>query len=218
MLTSMTSTLRGLYLGAATHCLQLQRRLDRLITAHWWWQLRQRFSERKLEKVLEAHGEDSIFARQALVQWQKIDFAYVFGRAAPSDVRKVVKAVAKSGEVPSSALWTLVINRDIRSTPHGVRVRRAWWAKPLKYAAQAISLMAFLDLATYTILIPGPVGLKLLILIGLAAYCSAAYMVWHLYTARPLTVIERYGDAIDLLASKLQSGSVVAGRGTWTAR
>lgn len=214
----MMFTLRRLYISATARCSLMQRKLDRLITAHWWWQLRQRFAERNLEKVLETHGEDSIFARQALVQWQKADFAYVFGRPASADVRKVVKAVAKSREVPLLALWTLVINRDIQTTSDGVRVRRAWWAKPLKYSAQAVSLMAFLHLATYTALVSGALSIKFFILTGLTLFHGSLYMVWHLYTARSLAVVERYGHRIDRIASELQFGSVVAGHSDWTAR
>lgn len=183
--------------------LKLRQWLDRLVTANWWWKLKLKLAERHLAEMLHLHGENSIPTRQALVRYQRVRFAYTYGRPVTPTVKAVIERVRTANEVPLTALWTLVINRDISDSRKGVCVRRAWWAKPLKYGAQATFILNIAYLGIYTLATSASIWVKLLILAVIMAIYLPMYFVWHIYTVRPLAVIERYGDKIDEAAREL---------------
>ncbi len=173
------------------------RTLERFLTGNPWWRRKLRIATQRLEVALEIHDEASFETRRAFVQFRRADFAFRFGRPAHASVEVAVRKLSKNGLVPIRALWVLIINRDIQATPRGITVRRAWWAKPLKYAAQGIVLAGFVYLSLYTILIPGDFAMKLGILAVLSLIHGFGYLVWRIYAVLPVDITERYGDRID---------------------
>lgn len=193
-------------------CSQAQHKLERFVTGHWWWKHKRDLAVRKLEKVLETEGENSISARRAINELRKADFAYIYGRPTSAEIQTVVKVIRKSGQVPLSALWTLVINCDLLGTSNGVRVRRAWWIKPLMYTAHGVNLTFMTYLVFHIFFHPSAVSIKALTVLGILLIYGPFYMVWHLYTLRPIVVIQRYGILIDQMAMRIRPHSSVTCR------
>jgi hypothetical protein len=187
----------------------VQRKVDRLLTTHWWWRRRLKLAEQHLENMLEEFGEHSVQARRATVQYRRVNFAYIYGRPAKPDVQAKTKYARETTDVPLLALWILIINRDIRKTKDGIRVRRAWWARPAKYIARGLVFLSVMYLGTYTLAHPGPIGLKLAICGVIALIHVPIYYVWDLYTARPLAVIRQYGDVLDRAFDQLNGCRVI---------
>jgi hypothetical protein len=183
---------------------KLRQRFDRFVTANWWWKIRLGLAERYLDRVLECHGERSHAARNALVRFERLRFAYIYGRPATPEVQVVVERARKENVAPLSALWALVVNRHIQKTPAGVRVRRAWWALPLKYGSQALMATHLTGLFIYILIQSIPPWLKILILAGVLLSDALLYSIVRIHTVRPLKIIEQYGDAIDRTAQSLQ--------------
>lgn len=181
----------------------LMIKLDRLVTAHWWWWLRLFLAERRLAKVLAEHDELSMLARRETVRYRRARFAFIYGRPVDPEVQVVIERARVESKVPLAALWALVINRDIRRTACGVRVRRAWWARPLMYAVRTVFVLNVSYIMAFALFVPGDLWGKLLATGLVVIMYAPAQYVWGIYTVRPLKFIHLYGECIDLIAMQM---------------
>lgn len=187
----------------------LKTKLDRLVTAHWWWWLRLFLAERRLAKVLAEHDELSMLARRETVRYRRTRFAFIYGRPVDPEVQAVIERARAERQVPLAALWTLVINRGICRTACGIRVRRAWWDRPLMYAVRVVFVLNVSYIMAFALFVPGDLWGKLLATGLVVIMYAPALYVWDIYTVRPLKYIYLYGECIDLIAVKMNGESRV---------
>lgn len=187
----------------------IDRVLDEIFSGRWWWRARRLLAERRLSRALKAHGETSIEARHATERFREMQFAVTYWRAAPPQVRQVVRRARKQGANVAD-LQLLVLNSDLQARGDKVTVRRSMLVRALSAAFATSILLSWVLMCVLTVTAPGPTWLKATVLVILLSIFAVLYRGWNLYGYRSVAAIDRSGIALEEICSQSTSGTVTS--------
>lgn len=171
--------------------------LDRLIAGRWWWQLRRRCAEDKLNGAQDS-AEAIDFAYQ---EWKRYEFACKFGRVSEKEVADAVQESARNGTDPT-ALALLVVNCDIHECDGKLKYRHGVWLKTLGFLSRSICFAGAVMFAAQLALAPMPLATKLGLFLVIFSLLIAGAYVLELYTTRPLKAAAYLEGAEDAAAQR----------------
>ena len=183
-------------------------KLDAFFSAAWWWRARRYLAERRLDQALERSGDKSIAARRETEHYRRMQFAVMFWRNAPAPVRRIALTAHDAG-LPMADLRLIVLNTDLRVRNNGVLLRRSALVRALSAAFATIVGLHWLLMYCLAVTAPGPIWLKILVIVGIFAVYATMYHGWSLYAYRALAAIDRSGDELDRIIAKASSGTTM---------
>lgn len=155
--------------------------LDRVIAGLWWWKLRRKLAERKIDDKSKLFRRDE----EDYQEWKHYQFACRFGRTTDRDIASAVLEAEKDGE-DVDALSLVVTNRDASVHNGQLQYRNGYWLKALTYLVSAVCLAGSIMFAALLALTPMPLPMKLLAFLVIFALLIGGAYVFELYTSRPL--------------------------------
>ena len=170
--------------------------LDVFFSGVWWWRWRRWLAEKRLSKVLEHHGEQSMEARRATEQFRELEFAAAFWRPAPRPVQQVIQNAAASG-MPIEALRLVALSRDLKTKGHMIVLRRSRLLSVLSVMMAAIVLLEWAQLCAVTLLQHGHVALKCVVIVAVTALNLVMWRGWSVWCGRPERVVKRWGSLLE---------------------
>jgi hypothetical protein len=183
------------------------RALDEIFSGRWWWRARRFLAGRRLVRTLQSHGDKSMEARRATERYREMQFAVAYWRFAPAPIRQVVQKARHAG-ANLEDLQLVVLNTELRAQGSKVALRRSKLARALSAAFATILAVHWTLICAMTATAPGPVWLKVAVLLALFCIYAALYRGWSLYAYRPLAAIDRSGEAIDSACHQVIDGTV----------
>ena len=196
---------------AALHAVQrIGQTLDPFFAGRWYWSMKRWIAERQLQHALEQHGDQSMQARQATERYRRADFAVRYWRSAPGPVMQVADQALVAG-VPMHAVRLVVLSTDLRIRDGQVHLRRPFIVTVLNTIFATIVGVHMLLMCLMTVTAPGPVWLKVTVILAVAFVYCFLYYGWSRYTSRPQNIIAEYGQKLDAIciASTTQCCAVV---------
>lgn len=183
--------------------------IDQFWSGVWWLQIRRWLQERKMAKILEESGEESIAARPVTEQYRWLERSIHYWRPSPPLVQAALEASERAG-VPVSDLRLLALNREVRQVGSTVQVTRDWWILVLAYPLLILVLCywtLFSALAVFST-VPWLAKIVGISLITLVYWFLGVGLC--LYTTRPYAAARRSGAAIERAAlSQLPSTATI---------
>ena len=183
------------------------RALDEIFSGRWWWRARRFLAGRRLVRTLQSPGDKSMEARRATERYREMQFAVAYWRSAPSPIRQVVQKARHAG-ANLEDLQLVVLNTDLRVQGNKVALRRSILARALSAAFATILAVHWTLMCAMTATAPGPVWLKAAVLFALFCVYAALYRGWSLYAYRPLSAIDRSGEAVDQASHQTTESTV----------
>ncbi|QNP41614.1 hypothetical protein [Lysobacter solisilvae (ex Woo and Kim 2020)] len=180
--------------------------LDEVFSGRWWWRACRYVAERRLEWVLNQFGENSLAARRETERYRRMQFAVTFWRPAPSPVRQVVLRARQAG-VSMSDLQLIVLNTDVRTRSNKAFVRRSVLARALSATMATVVGVHWFLMYVLAVTAPGPIWLKILVILGIFVVYATLYRGWSLYAYRALAAVDQSGKQLDQLCSQSNSGN-----------
>ena len=174
--------------------------LDPFFAGRWYWSMKRWIAERQLQHALEQHGDQSMQARQATERYRRADFAVRYWRSAPGPVMQIAEQALDAG-VPLHALRLVVLNTDLRIQSGQVHLRRPFIVTVLNTIFATIVGVHMLLMCLMTVTAPGPVWLKVTVILAVAFVYCFLYYGWSLYTSRPQQIVAKHGQTFDALCA-----------------
>lgn len=171
-------------------------RLDPFFAGRWYWSLKRWVAEQRLDRALVRFGEQFMQVRRATEQFRRADFAVRYWRSAPGPVMKTVER-AKNAGMPLDALRLMVLNTDLRIKDGRVYLRRPFIVTVLNAIFATIIGVHMFLMCLMAVTAPGPVWLKITVILGITFVYCFLYYGWSLYTSRPQQAIAEHGCHLD---------------------
>ncbi len=172
--------------------------LDPFFAGRWYWSTKRWIAERQLQYVLEQHGNQSMQARQATERYRRSDFAVRYWRSAPGPVMRIAEQALDAG-VPLHAIRLVVLNTDLRIQSGQVHLRRPFIVTVLNTIFATIVGVHMFLMCLMAVTAPGPIWLKVTVILAVACVYCFLYYGWSLYTSRPQSIIAEYGQKLDAI-------------------
>lgn len=173
-------------------------KFDSFFAGRWYWALKRRTAERRLEKALDQHGDQSMHVRRATEQYRRSDFAVRYWRSAPAPVMQVAEQ-ARNADMPMEAIRLVVLNADLRIKDGRVYLRRPFIVTALNAVLATIVGVHMFLMCLMAVTATGPTWLKVLVILAVAFVYCFLYYGWSLYTSRPQQILAKHGHALDAL-------------------
>lgn len=184
---------------AALQALQrIGQTLDPVFAGRWYWSLKRWIAERQLQHALEQHGDQSMQVRQATERYRRADFAVRYWRSAPGPVMRIAEQALDAG-VPLHAIRLVVLNTDLRIQSGQVHLRRPFIVTVLNTIFATIVGVHMFLMCLMAVTAPGPIRLKVTVILAVAFVYCFLYYGWSLYTSRPQNIIAEYGQKLDAI-------------------
>ena len=196
---------------AALQALQrIGQTLDPVFAGRWYWSLKRWIAERQLQHALEQHGDQSMQVRQATERYRRADFAVRYWRSAPGPVMRIAEQALDAG-VPLHAIRLVVLNTDLRIQSGQVHLRRPFIVTVLNTIFATIVGVHMFLMCLMAVTAPGPIRLKVTVILAVAFVYCFLYYGWSLYTSRPQNIIAEYGQKLDAICIA-RTGTSLVGR------
>jgi len=179
--------------------------LDPFFAGRWYWSMKRWIAERQLQHALEQHGDQSMQVRQATERYRRADFAVRYWRSAPGPVMRIAEQALDAG-VPMHAIRLLVLNTDLRIRGGQVYLRRPFIVTVLNTIFATIICVHMFLMCLMAITAPGPIWLKITVIIAVAFVYCFLYYGWSLYASRSQHVLTEYGRTFDALCLENTAG------------
>lgn len=157
------------------------RALDRLVTGGWWWAIRRKSMENRLNNSPEESPESD----DAYTKWKHFDFAFRFGRPVDLQTAEAIKqaALASNSEGP---LALLVVNKDVSLVDGKLQYRQGRLLEALSWSSKAVCIWCSMVISASLALAPIAITPKLLAFVAVFAVLIACAYIWELHFSRPL--------------------------------
>lgn len=172
--------------------------LDPFFAGRWYWSMKRWIAERQLQHALEQHGDQSMQVRQATERYRRADFAVRYWRSAPGPVMRIAEQALDAG-VPLHAVRLVVLNTDLRIRSGQVHLRRPFIVTVLNTVFATIVGVHMFLMCLMAVTAPGPIWLKVTVILAVAFVYCFLYYGWSLYTSRPQNIIAEYGQELDAI-------------------
>lgn len=184
------------------HVARLRTGLDEVFSGRWWWLLCRHIAEKRLERMLDQLGENSLVVRHETEHCRRMHFAATYWRSAPGPVRRVILQAKQAG-ISMSDLRLIVLNTDLRTDGSKVFVRRSVVARILSAAMATVVGVHWFLMYVMTVTAPGPAWLKALVIVGIFCVYASLYRGWSLYAYRSLAAIDRCGKQLEQICMQI---------------
>lgn len=181
---------------------KLEAGLDEAFSGRWWWLICRHVAEKRLERLLDQLGENSLVVRRETERCRQMHFAATYWRSAPGPVRAIVLQAKQAG-IRLSDLRLIVLNTDLRTDGATVFVRRSVLARILSAAMATVVGVHWLLMYTMAVTAPGPAWLKILVIAGIFCVYATLYRGWSLYAYRALAAVDRCGTRLDQICGQI---------------
>ena len=175
---------------------KLETGLDEGFSGRWWWLICRHVAEKRLERLLDQLGENSLVVRRETERCRRMHFAATYWQSAPGPVRAIVLQAKQAG-ISLPDLRLIVLNTDLRTDGARVFVRRSVLARILSAAMATVVGVHWLLMYTMAVTAPGPAWLKILVIAGIFCVYATLYRGWSLYAYRALAAVDRCGTRLD---------------------
>lgn len=190
---------------------RMGQKLDPFFAGRWYWSLKRWVAELQLQHALDQHGDQSMQARRATERYRRANFAVRYWRSAPGPVMQAAEHALDSG-VPLHAVRLAVLNTDLRIRDGQVYLRRPAIVTVLNTIFATIVGVHMFLMCLMAVTAPGPVWLKIAVILTVTFVYCFLYYGWSLYTSRPQRIIAKHGETFDAIciASSTRSREVVS--------
>ena len=182
---------------------------DRFVTGHFWWKWKLHRAEKSLAKALDEVGSNPINLRHADLEFEKVEFADIYGKPTNPQIRAVVKTAHKAG-ASLIDLWTLIINNVLQCDKEGrVFVRRAPLILPLTWSMRISILLQIFRFSFLFFSSSESLWVKIFSETFSMIFFGACLLYFDIYTSRyekavnrTETLIEKISDRLNRLSTK----------------
>jgi hypothetical protein len=147
-------------------------------------------------------------ARVTTERVRRMQFAVEYWGSAPGPVMRVAREAAARG-VPLDDIRLMNLNRDLRLRGNRPEIRKSrlfqWTMRILSAAFDLMLATHFLLMCVLTVLVHGPIGLKVVVLCAVTLIYSVLYRGWALYTSRAHGALSRSGDLVAAVSEEVPS-------------
>lgn len=143
--------------------------------------------------------------RQATERYRRADFAVRYWRSAPGPVMKIAEQALDAG-VPLHAIRLVVLNSELKIRDGQVRLRRPFIVTVLNTIFATIVGVHMFLMCLMAVTAPGPIWLKITVILAVAFVYCFLYYGWSLYASRPQHVLTEYGRTFDALCLENTAG------------
>ena len=178
---------------------------DRFVTGHWYWRWKLHRAEKSLAKALDEVGSNPINLRHADLEFEKVEFADIFGKPTNPQIRTVIKIARKAG-VPLIDLWTLIVNNVLQCDKEGrVFVRGTPWILPLTWGMRISVLLQIFRFSFLFFSASVPLWVKLAAEAFSFFVFGSSLLYFEIFSSRLHQTVKRTKNLIEEIAAQLSS-------------
>lgn len=176
---------------------------DRFVTGHWWWKWKLRRAEKSLAKALDEARSNPINLRHADLEFEKVEFADIYGKPTNPQIRAVVKIARKAG-VPLLDLWILIVNNVLQCDREGhVFVRRPPGILPLTWIMRISVILEIFRFSFLFFSASAPLGVKLTAEAFSFLAFGSSLLFFEIFSSRLHQAVKRTENLIEEIAAQL---------------